>query len=104
MISTHWRTSHAPTDNDFRLFDVLVRQAADLIERAQANAALSTVSQRLIEAQETNVPTSLESCTTMSISACRYSACALGGWRIPLLRRRKNGGTFKTRAKTSQSS
>jgi PAS domain S-box-containing protein len=52
MISTHWRTSHAPTDNDFRLFDVLVRQAADVIERAQANAALSTVSQRLIEAQE----------------------------------------------------
>jgi PAS domain S-box-containing protein len=52
MISTHWRTRHAPTDNDFRLFDVLVRQAADLIDRAQAEAALSTVSQRLIEAQE----------------------------------------------------
>jgi len=52
MISTHWRTPHAPTENDFRLFDVLVRQAADLIDRAQADAALSTVSQRLIEAQE----------------------------------------------------
>ena len=52
MISTHWRTSHAPTDNDFRLFDILVRQAADLIERAQAEEALSRVSQRLIEAQE----------------------------------------------------
>ncbi|HEU5257101.1 MAG TPA: sensor histidine kinase, partial [Vicinamibacterales bacterium] len=37
---------------DFRLFDILVRQAADLIERAQAEEALSTVSQRLIEAQE----------------------------------------------------
>jgi len=52
MISTHWRTPHAPTENDFRLFDVLVRQAADLIDRTQADAALSTVSQRLIEAQE----------------------------------------------------
>jgi signal transduction histidine kinase len=52
MISTHWRTPHAPTEHDFRLFDVLVRQAADLIERTQAEEALSTVSQRLIEAQE----------------------------------------------------
>src|SRR5262245_14108617 len=52
MISTHWLTPHAPTEHDFRLFDVLVRQAADLIERAQTEEALSTVSQRLIEAQE----------------------------------------------------
>ena len=52
MISTHWRTPHTPTEHDFELFDVLVRQAADLIERAQAEEALSTVSQRLIEAQE----------------------------------------------------
>src|SRR6185503_13197001 len=52
MISTHWRTTHAPTEHDFRFFDILVRQAADLIERAQAEEALSTVSQRLIEAQE----------------------------------------------------
>jgi signal transduction histidine kinase len=52
MISTHWRIPHAPTEHDFRLFDVLVRQAADLIERAQAEEALSSVSQRLIEAQE----------------------------------------------------
>ena len=33
MLSTHWRTPHAPTENDFRLFDVLARQAADLIGR-----------------------------------------------------------------------
>ena len=52
MISTHWWTPHATTESDFRLFDVLVRQAADLIDRTQADAALSTVSQRLIEAQE----------------------------------------------------
>jgi PAS domain S-box-containing protein len=33
MLSTHWRTPHTPTENDFRLFDVLAQQAADLIER-----------------------------------------------------------------------
>jgi len=52
MISTHWRTPHTPTEDDFRRFDVLARQAADLIERTLAEAALSTVSQRLIQAQE----------------------------------------------------
>ena len=40
MISTHWRVPHAPAENDFRLFDVLARQAADLIERGRAEAAL----------------------------------------------------------------
>ena len=35
MLSTHWRTPHMPTENDFRLFDVLARQAADLIERVR---------------------------------------------------------------------
>src|SRR4029450_163524 len=35
MLSTHWRTPYMPTENDFRLFDVLARQAADLIERVR---------------------------------------------------------------------
>ena len=52
MLSTHWRTPHEPTEEDFRFFDVLARQAADLIERSLAQQALSTVSQRLIEAHE----------------------------------------------------
>lgn len=34
IISTHWRTPHQPSEGDFRLFDVLARQAADLIQRA----------------------------------------------------------------------
>jgi signal transduction histidine kinase/CheY-like chemotaxis protein len=33
MISTHWRQIHVPSDRDFRLLDILARQAADLIER-----------------------------------------------------------------------
>jgi PAS domain S-box-containing protein len=35
MISTHWHTPHTPTEGDLRLFDILARQAADLIERTQ---------------------------------------------------------------------
>jgi PAS domain S-box-containing protein len=52
MLSTHWQQPHNPTDEDFRFFDVLARQAADLIERTLAEEALSTVNQRLIEAHE----------------------------------------------------
>jgi PAS domain S-box-containing protein len=40
MISTHWREPHQPTERDLQPFDVLARQAADLIERARAEAAL----------------------------------------------------------------
>ncbi len=39
MISTHWRTPQQPTEHNLRLLDVLARQAADLIERKQAEAA-----------------------------------------------------------------
>src|SRR6185295_5121425 len=40
MLSTHWRTPHIPTEEDFTFFDVLARQAADLIERTLAEEAL----------------------------------------------------------------
>jgi two-component system, chemotaxis family, CheB/CheR fusion protein len=36
MISTHWRSPHQPLEPDLRLLDLLARQAADLIERNQA--------------------------------------------------------------------
>ena len=39
MLSTHWRMPHEPTEEDFRFFDVLARQAADLIERTLAEEA-----------------------------------------------------------------
>ena len=42
MVSTHWRTPHTPTESDLRVFDVLARQAADLLEHNQA--ALTTAS------------------------------------------------------------
>lgn len=41
MISTHWRTPHQPSERDFRLFDILARQAADLIERTRREQELA---------------------------------------------------------------
>jgi PAS domain S-box-containing protein len=46
MISTHWRKPHQPTEHAFRLLDELARQAADLIERSQVEAALRESAQR----------------------------------------------------------
>jgi PAS domain S-box-containing protein len=46
MLSTHWRTSHSPTEADFRFFDVLARQAADLIERTLGEVALRESEER----------------------------------------------------------
>jgi PAS domain S-box-containing protein len=40
MFSTHFRSPHTPTERELRLLDVLARQAADLIERKRAEAAL----------------------------------------------------------------
>jgi PAS domain S-box-containing protein len=36
MISTHWKQVHTSTERDLRMFDVLARQAADLVERRRA--------------------------------------------------------------------
>ena len=38
MISTHWRTPHQPSEEDFRQFDILARQASDLIESCMRRA------------------------------------------------------------------
>lgn len=40
MLSTHWRVSHTPGAAELSRFDVLARQAADLIERKQTEDAL----------------------------------------------------------------
>lgn len=40
MISTHWKHVHNPPERHLRLFDILARQAADLIERVNASEAL----------------------------------------------------------------
>ena len=40
MISTHWRKPHKPSERKLQLFDVLARQAADLIERKKTEEKL----------------------------------------------------------------
>lgn len=39
-LSTHWSSPYMPTDQQLRLFDILARQAADLLERNQTDAEL----------------------------------------------------------------
>jgi PAS domain S-box-containing protein len=46
MISTHWSHPHEPTERDLRLLDLLARQAADLVERRQAEKALRESEER----------------------------------------------------------
>jgi two-component system CheB/CheR fusion protein len=53
VLSTHWRRPYQPADRELRLLDVLARQAADLIERAQTEAVLqranTELEQRVVE-------------------------------------------------------
>ena len=50
MITTHWKEPHHPSERDFRLLDILARQAADLIERTHAEEALRDSERQLKEA------------------------------------------------------
>jgi PAS domain S-box-containing protein len=47
MLSTHYRAPHRPADRDLHILDLLARQAADWIERTQADAALHDRDERL---------------------------------------------------------
>jgi PAS domain S-box-containing protein len=40
MLTTHWRRPHTPDQRSLRLFDIVARQAADLIERSNVERAL----------------------------------------------------------------
>ncbi|HZO93269.1 MAG TPA: SpoIIE family protein phosphatase [Candidatus Baltobacteraceae bacterium] len=46
MISTHWSRPHRPSEHDLGLFDILARQASDLLERRLAEKALRESEQR----------------------------------------------------------
>lgn len=54
MVSTHWREPHQPSEEDFGRFDVLTREAADLIERSQTEAALRESEERFRQFGETS--------------------------------------------------
>ena len=40
MLSTHWREAHRPSEHQWMLFDILTRQAADLLERRRTEDQL----------------------------------------------------------------
>ena len=46
MISTHWRRPHMPAERDVRLFDLLDRQAADLLDRRESEETLRRSEER----------------------------------------------------------
>jgi signal transduction histidine kinase/CheY-like chemotaxis protein len=46
MISTHWKEIHQPSERELRIFDVLARQAADLIERINTEANIRRSNER----------------------------------------------------------
>jgi signal transduction histidine kinase/ActR/RegA family two-component response regulator len=46
VLSTHWRVPHEPTADQLRLFDVLARLSADLLERAHTEGALREADRR----------------------------------------------------------
>src|SRR5581483_8611238 len=50
MLSTHYRTSRRPSERELRFLDLLARQAADCIERMQAEEELRDHAERLREA------------------------------------------------------
>ena len=50
MISTHWREPHQPDEHDLRLFDILARQAADILERKQDEHRLRETEERFSKA------------------------------------------------------
>ena len=52
MISTHWKQVHTPAERDLRMFDVLARQAADLVERRKSERPLPGVEETLSSAPE----------------------------------------------------
>ncbi len=53
VISTHWDRVHTPSAHDFQLFDVLARQAADLIDRARNERLLRENESRFRMATDT---------------------------------------------------
>lgn len=46
ILSTHWHAPHVPATGELRLFDVLARMAADLIERARIEQAMREIDRR----------------------------------------------------------
>ena len=52
MLSTHFKKPHRPSEDSLRRLDLLVRQATDIIERAQADDEKALLESKLQQAQK----------------------------------------------------
>ncbi len=52
VLSVHFAAPHRPSDRDLRFLDLLARQAADFLERTQAEAALRAAREALAHAND----------------------------------------------------
>jgi PAS domain S-box-containing protein len=89
VLSTHWRTPHAPAESDLRQFDILARQAADLMERKQAEDTL----RRAMEFDEAVMSNMGEGLYTVDnqgqVTMMNPAAEKLLGWTLEELRGKK---------------
>jgi GAF domain-containing protein len=46
LVGLHWRRPHQPSERELLLLDVIVRQAADLLERTEILGELREIEQR----------------------------------------------------------
>ncbi|HXR94265.1 MAG TPA: PAS domain S-box protein, partial [Rhizomicrobium sp.] len=93
MISTHWRAPHQPANDDLRLFDVLARQAADLVERGlsdEAQARMEEQRQRALAFDEAVMANMSEGLYTTDrhglVTSMNPAAETLFGWRFEELK------------------
>jgi PAS domain S-box-containing protein len=84
MVSTHWREPHEPVERDLRLLDLLARQAADIIERTQAQQALRASEERYRDLFDLS-PVAVYSCNASGVIE-KFNAHAAQLWgREPAL-------------------
>jgi signal transduction histidine kinase len=75
MLSTHWRQHHRSNERELRFIDLLARQAADLIDRAQAEEVLrSGASRNAFRVALSDSLRSLADPVEIQSSACRILA------------------------------
>jgi PAS domain S-box-containing protein len=88
MFSTHWRQPHEPAERELALLDILARQAADLLERHLAEAALresEAQSRRLLDYQQAVMASMGEGLFTLDsqglVTQMNPAAESLFGWK-----------------------
>lgn len=89
MISTHWRAPHTPEESDLLRFDVLARQAADLLERKQREDALRLAAE-FDEAVMANMGEGLYTVSSQGlVTSMNPAAEKLFGWTFAEIHGRK---------------